>query len=94
MSSLSFSLSILPPLPRRIHISTYLDCFATCALNTSQLLIFCAGGGTYLSETGFDLLSQLLCYNPAKRISAADALRHPYFESDDNEHEEDDDEDG
>jgi serine/threonine protein kinase len=27
-----------------------------------------------------DLLLNLLCYNPARRISALDALRHPYFD--------------
>lgn len=36
-------------------------------------------GGNVLTDTGFHLLTQLLCYNPNKRLSAADALRHPYF---------------
>jgi len=36
----------------------------------------------YLSDLGFDLLSQMLCYDPEKRISAADALNHPYFKED------------
>lgn len=30
-------------------------------------------------ETAFDLLSKMLVYNPNKRISASEALRHPYF---------------
>lgn len=29
---------------------------------------------------GLELLELLLCYDPAKRISAADALKHPYFD--------------
>ncbi|KAI5480188.1 cell division cycle 2-like protein [Pseudohyphozyma bogoriensis] len=33
----------------------------------------------YLSEQGLDLLSQLLAYDPEKRISAEEALKHPYF---------------
>lgn len=32
-----------------------------------------------LCEAGRDLLSQMLRYNPAERISAAEALAHPYF---------------
>jgi cyclin-dependent kinase 2 len=28
---------------------------------------------------GLDLVSQMVCYDPAKRISARDALVHPYF---------------
>ncbi|EUD66919.1 CMGC/CDK protein kinase [Plasmodium inui San Antonio 1] len=35
--------------------------------------------GLYLSDTGLDLLQQLLHFNPRNRISAADALKHPYF---------------
>ena len=27
----------------------------------------------------FDLLSRLLAYDPSERITAAQALRHPYF---------------
>ena len=31
------------------------------------------------SENSLDLLSKMLAYNPANRITAADALNHPYF---------------
>ncbi len=32
-----------------------------------------------LSESGIDLLSRLLTYDPSKRITAEKALAHPYF---------------
>lgn len=32
-----------------------------------------------LCKTGLDLLQQFLIYDPAKRITARNALRHPYF---------------
>jgi len=38
-----------------------------------------SGGRPALSNQGFHLLSQLLLYDPEKRISAADALNHPWF---------------
>ena len=34
---------------------------------------------TALSEAGADLLTQMLCLSPMKRISCKDALRHRYF---------------
>lgn len=34
---------------------------------------------TNLDPSGMDLLSQMLIYNPLKRISASKALEHPYF---------------
>lgn len=32
-----------------------------------------------LEADGVDLLEQMLQYDPAKRITAADAMKHPYF---------------
>lgn len=34
-----------------------------------------------LSEDGYNLINQMLCYDPSKRITAAKALKHPYFNS-------------
>ena len=31
------------------------------------------------SEAGVDLLGRMLCYDPARRITAAQAVRHPWF---------------
>eukprot|EP01121_Diplochlamys_sp_Union-15-3_P012689 TRINITY_DN3839_c0_g2_i1.p1 TRINITY_DN3839_c0_g2~~TRINITY_DN3839_c0_g2_i1.p1 ORF type:complete len:105 (-),score=22.82 TRINITY_DN3839_c0_g2_i1:6-320(-) len=33
-----------------------------------------------LNDQGYDLLEKLLTYDPQKRISAKNALKHPYFE--------------
>jgi serine/threonine protein kinase len=33
-----------------------------------------------LDENGQDLLRQMVCYNPAKRISSKAAMSHPYFD--------------
>jgi cell division cycle 2-like protein len=38
--------------------------------------------GPRLTNSGADLLSSLLTLDPEKRISAVDALRHPYFKED------------
>ncbi|KAJ3691637.1 hypothetical protein LUZ61_020801 [Rhynchospora tenuis] len=37
-------------------------------------------GQPTLSDVGFDLLNKLLTYDPEKRITADEALRHPWFE--------------
>jgi serine/threonine protein kinase len=33
----------------------------------------------HYSDSALDLLSALLTYDPSKRVSAADALKHPFF---------------
>mmetsp|Transcript_15300 Transcript_15300/g.17311 ORF Transcript_15300/g.17311 Transcript_15300/m.17311 type:complete len:125 (-) Transcript_15300:96-470(-) len=37
-------------------------------------------GRPYLSPVGTDLLQKLLTLNPEERISAAEALKHPWFQ--------------
>lgn len=34
---------------------------------------------TMLSKSGLALLNKLLCYDPAKRITAAESVEHPWF---------------
>lgn len=42
------------------------------------MMVF-GGSQPILNDTGFSLLSRLLDMNPATRITAADALQHPWF---------------
>eukprot|EP00462_Mataza_sp_D1_P001375 CAMPEP_0175094316 /NCGR_PEP_ID=MMETSP0086_2-20121207/3520_1 /TAXON_ID=136419 /ORGANISM="Unknown Unknown, Strain D1" /LENGTH=70 /DNA_ID=CAMNT_0016367415 /DNA_START=383 /DNA_END=592 /DNA_ORIENTATION=+ len=35
-----------------------------------------------MSPEGLDLLQKMLAFDPNRRISAREALRHPYFEAD------------
>lgn len=34
-----------------------------------------------IEEDALDLLKKLLCYDPAQRLSALEAMRHPYFKN-------------
>lgn len=36
-------------------------------------------GSLEMSPTAFDLLMRMFIYDPTKRITAAEALEHPYF---------------
>lgn len=33
----------------------------------------------YLTDLGLDLMQQMMTYDPSKRISAEEALNHPWF---------------
>jgi cell division cycle 2-like protein len=33
----------------------------------------------YLSNNGLDLMRSFLCYNPEERITAEEAMKHPFF---------------
>jgi cell division cycle 2-like protein len=33
----------------------------------------------YLTDTGLDLLQKLMAYDPTKRLTALEALKHPWF---------------
>lgn len=33
----------------------------------------------FLSDNGLDLMNSLLCYDPTERISAKEAMNHPFF---------------
>lgn len=33
----------------------------------------------YLSDLGLDLMLKMMTYDPAKRITAEEALKHPWF---------------
>jgi cell division cycle 2-like len=33
----------------------------------------------YMTSAGIDLMASLLCYDPERRITAEEALQHPYF---------------
>ena len=38
-----------------------------------------SGGQVTLSDKGFDLLEGMLCYDPSRRLTAKEALDHPWF---------------
>ena len=33
----------------------------------------------FMTEAGMDLMNRLLCYDPEARITAEEAMKHPYF---------------
>lgn len=50
-----------------------------CRLRKRVLSFDAFGRRTGLSEAGMQLMESMLCYDPKKRISAREALRHKYF---------------
>lgn len=61
------------------HLPDYpqLASFPQCSSSLKQVYQMMVGNK---SEAGFNLLSSLLEYDPLKRITAEDALNHPYFQ--------------
>jgi len=55
---------------RNYTVNTFYEIFAGLSFT----------GGVYLSDEGIDLLEQMFIYDPSKRITAAEALNHPWFE--------------
>ena len=51
------------------------------SINTSQFPLYSSLRQHYkiLTESGIDLMAKLLTYDPKKRISCVDALKHPFF---------------
>ncbi|KAI9030064.1 kinase-like domain-containing protein [Phycomyces nitens] len=62
-------------LPDYCHLST----FPQCPNNLKHMYQMIPGAR---SESGFNLFSALLEYDPTKRITAEKALAHPYFQED------------
>lgn len=67
--------------PQKLIQSQFRSAFQKCVLDTlsvtnSYLLILLP---RYLSPAALNLVQSLLEYNPAKRITAADALETPFF---------------
>lgn len=54
------------------HLPKYVEFVSKPAADLGALL-------PSLSDDGVDLLRRMLCLNPADRITAAEALQHPYF---------------
>mmetsp|Transcript_23287 Transcript_23287/g.46356 ORF Transcript_23287/g.46356 Transcript_23287/m.46356 type:complete len:297 (-) Transcript_23287:4-894(-) len=60
--------------PAITELPEYKDDFPLYPLQSVDTLV------PNLDPVGIDLMSQMLCYDPAGRITAADAMNHPYFD--------------
>lgn len=65
-----------PPTLSHVRANPYLPPDARWCQQSESILLQLAPG---LDEDGLDLLTKMLVYNPRKRISADEALQHPWF---------------
>jgi len=63
--------------PRWIHLPVPSSCILKGPPHSTLRSTF-----RFVTEKGFDLLQRFLSYNPEKRISAEEALRHAWFRED------------
>ena len=67
------------PLARELRMRPRAPASLRAALGLDAAAPYGAGAAAHMSEAGLDLLRGLLMLDPARRISAADALAHPWF---------------
>lgn len=66
--------------PKEVIPNPFRDLFRKCERFTGHARHEISDGTCrWLSPSGMELAEELLHYDPSKRISAAQALQHPYF---------------
>jgi CTD kinase subunit alpha len=66
--------------PKEVIPNPFRDLFKKCERFTSHARRGISDGTCrWLSPSGMELAEELLHYDPSKRISATQALQHPYF---------------
>jgi CTD kinase subunit alpha len=66
--------------PKEVIPDPFRDLFKKYGTRLLVLVVgFLTGFHRWLSPAGMELAEELLHYDPSKRISAAQALQHPYF---------------
>uniref|UniRef100_A0A2C9U3M3 cyclin-dependent kinase n=1 Tax=Manihot esculenta TaxID=3983 RepID=A0A2C9U3M3_MANES len=70
---------IWPGVSSLTYWEEFMERISNCPPTQDFAEYFLKKSGYALDDSGIDLLLRLLTYNPAKRISASEALNHPYL---------------